>query len=361
MVTLGTLIKEGEIIRKSIKFIPPVKGVLRLYPAYSLYDTKVYGTWKAKVIRYLDKNFSGDRCIGDFEKAIAEFEKHHCSPSLFDEALGVIVSCQEIDDSKEQEPESVIDKIYRLESDYENISFSSNDTNTQEAINAFHNWYDAVMRYLGQFFDNNNEYFNRISTAQIGGNGYTLSAVFNEIKSCVHLLLDKVARESDNVPAFKIKSVSTIQMTKKVFIVHGHDDEMKVNVARLLEKFDLEPIILSEQADLGRTIIEKFEEESNVGFAVVLMSDKDDMGAEIGSTDYKPRARQNVILELGYFIGRLGRKNHVCVLKKGDVEVPSDILGIVYKQYNSNDEGWKLSLAKELKSAGYSIDLNQIQ
>ena len=66
-----------------------------------------------------------------------------------------------------------------------------------------------------------------------------------------------------------------------------------------------------------------------MGFAVVLMSDKDDMGAEVGSLDYKPRARQNVILELGYFIGRLGRKNHVCVLKKGDVEVPSDILGVL--------------------------------
>ena len=108
------------------------------------------------------------------------------------------------------------------------------------------------------------------------------------------------------------------------------------------------------------TIIEKFEEESNVGFAVVLMSDKDDMGAEVGSSDYKPRARQNVILELGYFIGRLGRKNHVCVLKKGNVEVPSDILGVVYKSFSNNDDGWKFALAKELKAAGYSADVNNI-
>ncbi|MBO6254892.1 MAG: nucleotide-binding protein, partial [Bacteroidaceae bacterium] len=148
-------------------------------------------------------------------------------------------------------------------------------------------------------------------------------------------------------------------MTNKIFIVHGHDNEMKLAVARLLEKIGFEPKILSEQADQGRTIIEKFEEESDVGFAVVLFSDKDDMGAEVGSLEYKPRARQNVILELGYFIGKLGRK-HVCVLKKGDVEVPSDILGVVYKTYKSDDDGWKYSLCKELNLAGYNVDFNKI-
>lgn len=147
-------------------------------------------------------------------------------------------------------------------------------------------------------------------------------------------------------------------MSNKVFIVHGHDDDMKSSVARVLEKLNIEPIILSEQPNQGRTIIEKFEDESNVDYAVVLLSDKDDHGSEITSNQLKPRARQNVILELGYFIGKLGR-NRVFVLKKNDVEIPSDILGVVYTEYDNN-EGWKYSLCKELRELGYSVDMNKI-
>lgn len=360
MVTLESLIEEGTKIREGIKYIPSTNGVIRLYDAYGLSDTKVYGTWKNKVIRYLDKYFPGDRCLADFEKAIADFEKHHCSPSLFDVANGILVSCQEIDNNVEQGQESIIEKIYRLEADYEKKISSLNGVNKLETIKAFHDWYDVMLRYLGQFFDEKNVAFKRISTISTGGNGHALKFVFDEIKSNVHLLLDKTEKINSTVPVITKEPVPTVIMTKKVFIVHGHDDEMKLAVARLLERLDFEPIILSEQTDQGRTIIEKFEEESNVGFAVVLMSDEDDIGAEAGSSDYKPRARQNVILELGYFIGKLGRKNHVCVLKKGNVEVPSDILGIVYKSYSSNDDGWKFALAKELKASGYSVDLNKI-
>lgn len=360
MVTLESLIEEGTNIREGIKYIPTVPGVVRMYKAFSLPDTKIYGTWKSKVIRYLDKNFSGDRCISDFENAIAEFEKHHCDPSLFDVVNGILISCQEINDDEKQEKESVIDKIYRLEADYEKRASSINGINKLETIKAFHDWYDATLRYLGQFFDEKNAVFKKISTIQTGGNGHTLKFVFDEIKTKVHLLLDKTEKISSNAQVITTKHEPTTINSKKVFIVHGHDNEMKLAVARLLENLDFEPIILSEQADQGRTIIEIFEEESNVGFAVVLMSDKDDMGTEVGSSDYKPRARQNVILELGYFIGRLGRKNHVCVLKKGNVEVPSDILGVVYKSFSSNDDGWKFALAKELKAAGYSVDMNKV-
>lgn len=360
MVTLESLIEEGTNIREGIKYIPTAPGVTRLYKAFSLSDTKIYGTWKSMVIRYLDKNFSGDRCISDFENAIAEFEKHHCDPSLFDVVNGILVSCQEINDDENQEKESVIDKIYRLEADYEKRASSIDGINKLETIKAFHDWYDATLRYLGQSFDQKNAIFKKISTIQTGGNGHTLKFVFDEIKTKVHLLLDQTEKISSNTQVITTRHKPPIINSKKVFIVHGHDNEMKLAVARLLENLDFEPIILSEQADQGRTIIEKFEEESNVGFAVVLMSDMDDIGAEVGSSDYKPRARQNVILELGYFIGRLGRKNHVCVLKKGNVEVPSDILGVVYKSFSNNDDGWKFALAKELKAAGYSVDMNNI-
>lgn len=124
------------------------------------------------------------------------------------------------------------------------------------------------------------------------------------------------------------------ELSKDIFIVHGHDEEMKSSVKALLLQLGLHPIILSEEPNGGKTIIEKFEDNSQkVDFAIVLMSDQDDQGCEIGKNDFKPRARQNVILELGYFIGKLGRRKHVCVLKKEGVEEPSDILGIAYTPY----------------------------
>ncbi len=359
MITLESLIEEGNKIREGIKFIPPANGVIRTFKAYALSDTASYGIWRNKVIRYLEKNFPGERCLTDFEKAISNFENKYCSPSLFDLANGILVSCKEIDSNIEQREESQIDKIYKLENEYERQATSPDGENKLKTIMAFHKWYDAMLRYLAHYFDESNETFKRISTVDTGGNGFSLKHVYDGIITSVHLLLDKAEKITNNASGLTKEQKPRLEMSKKIFIVHGHDDEMKSSVARFLEKFNLEPIILSEQTNRGRTIIEKFEEESNVGFAVVLMSDKDDVGAEVGSTDYKPRARQNVILELGYFMGKLGRKNHVCVLKKGNVEVPSDILGVVYNTYN-NDDGWKFALAKELRAAGYSIDMNKI-
>jgi predicted nucleotide-binding protein len=127
-------------------------------------------------------------------------------------------------------------------------------------------------------------------------------------------------------------------------------------VARFLEKLGFEPIILHEQANQGRTIIEKFEKHSDVGFAVVLLTPDDIGGAAEGSQ--KPLPRQNVILELGYFIGRLGRER-VCALKTGDLELPSDILGVVWTAFDEAG-GWKQGLAKENKAAAYKIDWNRV-
>jgi predicted nucleotide-binding protein len=142
----------------------------------------------------------------------------------------------------------------------------------------------------------------------------------------------------------------------KVFVVHGHDDSAREGVARFLEKLKLEPIILHEQPSAGRTIIEKVERYAEVAYAVVLLT-PDDVGAvATASTALKPRARQNVILELGYFLGRLGR-THVAALVKGEVEKPSDYDGVVYVPMDSAG-AWKLQLAKELKSAGLNVDLN---
>ena len=127
-------------------------------------------------------------------------------------------------------------------------------------------------------------------------------------------------------------------------------------MARYLTKLKLEPIILHEQANRGRTVIEKFETHSDVAFAVVLFT-PDDIGyPKDHPEEFKPRARQNVVLELGFFMASLGR-DRVCVVYKSGVEVPSDYAGILYHQID--DAGaWRLLLAREIKEAGLDIDLN---
>lgn len=142
----------------------------------------------------------------------------------------------------------------------------------------------------------------------------------------------------------------------KIFIVHGHDHGALQSVARYVERHNFEAIILHEQANGGRTIIEKIEANSDVGFAIVLLT-PDDFGKAKDASDYSPRARQNVILELGYFIGKLGR-DRVCALKSAELEIPSDYVGVVWTEMD-RAEAWKFQLAKELKAAGYNVDMNK--
>ena len=144
----------------------------------------------------------------------------------------------------------------------------------------------------------------------------------------------------------------------EVFVIHGRDDGTKQTVARFLERLNLKPVILHEQPNEGRTIIEKFEDHAHVGFAVVLLT-PDDLGGLQGNKDtVKPRARQNVIFEFGYFIGKLGRKR-VCALVKGDVEKPSDYNGVLYIPLD-NSGGWNNKLIRELKTAGIQVDANLV-
>lgn len=141
---------------------------------------------------------------------------------------------------------------------------------------------------------------------------------------------------------------------KKVFIVHGHDNGLKQEVARLVEKQGLEAIILSEQANRGKTIIEKFEEHSDVGAAICLFTG-DDHGKAKDATSENLRARQNVVFEAGFFMGKLGREN-VVLIANPDIEIPSDLKGFVY----TNEKSWQIDALKELKAIGYAIDLNKL-
>jgi len=154
----------------------------------------------------------------------------------------------------------------------------------------------------------------------------------------------------------------SVSQNDQIFIVHGHDEEMKQTVARTLEKLGLKPIILHEQPNQGRTIIKKFTDyANNVSFAVILLS-PDDKGyrKDQSSEASKFRARQNVILELGYFLGKLGR-NNVAALFKNDpnFELPTDYEGVLYTPFD-NSSRWQLDLIQELKSAGYNVDANKL-
>jgi predicted nucleotide-binding protein len=143
---------------------------------------------------------------------------------------------------------------------------------------------------------------------------------------------------------------------RKIFIVHGHDQGPRDAVARFLERMGFEPIILHEQPNKGRSIIAKFREEaSEVGFAVVLMT-PDDYGGKEGAPR-QPRARQNVVFELGFFYGAFGPER-VAALVKGDIEPPSDFEGVLYISLDEKD--WQKELARELKAAGFDIDWNKV-
>ena len=182
-------------------------------------------------------------------------------------------------------------------------------------------------------------------------------AVYVNGRSRTDLLLEQLRDQL--VPPDEPSENSTRTFGDEVFIVHGHDNEAKETVARFIENLDIEATILHERTNRGKTIPEKFEEHAGkVGFAIILLT-PDDVGKSKNDTDeLKPRARQNVILELGYFWALLGRER-MCVLYKEDVELPSDIQGILYVPMDSFN-GWQLQLAKEMRQAGLPIDSEKL-
>ncbi|ECH4232299.1 hypothetical protein FPR31_26945, partial [Salmonella enterica] len=150
-------------------------------------------------------------------------------------------------------------------------------------------------------------------------------------------------------------TANTVMRNKrKVFIVHGRNNEAKQEVSRFITDLGLEPIILHEQASSGMTIIEKIERYSNdADFALVLYT-ACDLGRSIDEPNPPHnRARQNVVFEHGYLMAKLGREN-VCALVKDNIETPNDISGVVYVPLDPHG-AWKMSVSKELRTCGYSI------
>lgn len=182
----------------------------------------------------------------------------------------------------------------------------------------------------------------------------TLTDELDKLES-IHERLELIPESSPTRAGGRISS--TPSSNRRVFLVHGHDEQAREKTARFIEKLGLVVVILHEQTTAGRTVIEKLEEYSDVGFAVVLLT-PDDVGASRDqASSLQPRARQNVVLELGYFIAKLGR-DRVCALYRGPLELPTDYLGVVYVEMDAGD-GWRLRLARELRGAGFAIDMNE--
>lgn len=197
--------------------------------------------------------------------------------------------------------------------------------------------------------------------------GEKIADRFKNIDTKIHRL-DSIIERLELIPlnsaltitTTNIKTENPMHKSKKVFVVHGHDERSKTNLEVFLHEIGLEPVVLHRQADEGLTIIEKFEKHGDVGYAFILLTP--DEIAYLSSEENKPdgerlkefRARPNVIFEFGYFIGRLGRSK-VCCLHTGNVKLPSDVSGVIYKNYQTSIEEVAYSIIKDLKAAGYTV------
>jgi predicted nucleotide-binding protein len=195
------------------------------------------------------------------------------------------------------------------------------------------------------------------------GNGedkFTLqkSQMLRAIEQTIEILRNDVYGETKAPKSLSRSSV----YSNRVFIVHGHDHFVKTELENFLTGIGLEPVVLHRQPDQGRTLIEKFEQHSDVGFAFIILTPDDvaysaEQESQADSTRKKEfRARPNVIFEFGYFVGKLGR-HRVCCLIKGDLSRPSDIDGLVYKPLDGSLERIGYALIKELKAAGYTMKI----
>jgi len=203
------------------------------------------------------------------------------------------------------------------------------------------------------------------SVVDLGDEGYRVPFnLFFQTIANVNAAIDKFNdtflpyfdKALDDILDAEKKLVTTLEeyiMGDKIFIIHGHDNEMKREVQLLLNRANLEDIVLHECPDKGRGIIDKLiEESSSACYVIALLSPDDELA------DGQTRARQNVILEIGYFLGKLG-KERVRLLKKGDIEIPSDLQGILYTPFDSTGS-WRIKLLKEMKAVGIEVDVDEV-
>jgi predicted nucleotide-binding protein len=239
---------------------------------------------------------------------------------------------------------------------------------------AFQAWRDEILIIIKRAYGGESEELARFKAIDFGieeNNSEIRSWKYKEGLQQAQVFLasridELTARGKPVTPKAAVTPQPGVSSQRRVFLVHGHNHGMKETVARFLTRLDLEPVILHEQTERGRTIIEKFEENADVPFAIALFSNDDlgvshseikDAGTQLQSL-LRPRARQNVVFECGYFIGRLGRER-VVLLHEDGVEMMSDYSGVLYVTFDAGDV-WRTKLFRELKAAGFDVDANKM-
>ena len=200
--------------------------------------------------------------------------------------------------------------------------------------------------------------------------GNNLATVLKLSNGCIINCYDsgKVVYQGKNTDEVKNIIEHTAQIVRKeeknrkVFVVYGHDLNARTQLEAMLRRWDIEPLIIDQLVSSGQTIIEKLEENTDkVQFGIVLAT-PDDIGYSKGKEECKKyRVRQNVILELGMLLSKVGRSKVAILLSQAEeMEKPSDIDGLIYIPFTNNVEEAKVSLAKELQRNGYEIDITKL-
>lgn len=236
----------------------------------------------------------------------------------------------------------------------------------------FEEWHDQTEVVLRTVMGNDSPIYDRFQDVRFSPSFWTENTDFEPfqrsgVQSVISLLnaakreLELTAESSNKALAAEVEQVIEVsdkgagEPNGRVFIVHGHDEARKHELARFLRTLTgFEPVILHEQPNMGAVLIEKLETSAaTTGFAVVLLT-ADDLGRAKNDTEDKPRGRQNVIFEMGFFFGALHR-GHVAVLLDEGVEEPGDIKGLVYTPLDKGG-AWKATIAREIEAAGISVD-----
>lgn len=231
----------------------------------------------------------------------------------------------------------------------------------------FNRWHERNKEiYRSSFTDENSIYFHDYET-QIYPH-LVIEDIIKEYKEDITRLINQMQADIERSDLFRCEVSESIEPrttkksvvvdNKRIFIVHGHDCNIRNEVELLITQLGFEPVVLFKQPNMGDTIIEKLLREcSETTFAIVLYT-KCDEGKAVGDTTLKPRARQNVVFEHGLMCGLLGRKNVVALVEEG-IEIPSDLSGVVYITLDAAKR-WQFDVAREMKACGLNVDLNKL-
>lgn len=220
-------------------------------------------------------------------------------------------------------------------------------------------WKTAVKIYLSKQYGTDSiqfKEFNKLYFAPLVTTYYTADSEYQKCYNRDLMVAIGILNELLSDCDIETAHNSCDDKNNNVFIVHGHDEELKYNVSNCIRKLGLEPVILHEQINSSDTIIEKLEKYGSEAEAAIILFTPDDFGQAKNEENNKQRARQNVVFEAGFFIGLLGRNKTMLIVSDKNIELPGDLQGIVY----SDKKSIELEIARELKNMGFDVDLNKL-